>query len=933
MRREEGTPGTPGTPGAAEATSSVEDAPALEAIERGSWLKPGASFARYTVLERIGEGGMGVVYKAYDPVLDRAVALKLLIHTGAPERLLLEAQALARLSHPNVLVVYEAGVAGVAGVPFLAMEHVEGQSLHAWERVSPRGRDEILAMYHGAGLGLAAAHRAGLVHRDFKPHNVLVGVDGRPRVADFGIARDSEDADASNGRRALDDTLSLPGRIVGTPAYMAPEQARGQRADAASDQYSFCVALYEGLCGIRPADDASRSRAAQLPAALRRALERGLEEEPARRHASMEALLDALYRERGRRRLAALSALAVVPALVIGAMVARPAEEREPPCRTGAARVATLWSQERRQAVAARFATSRLPFARDAGERVGTRLDAYAAELAVAHDDACAATHVHHEQSETMLDLRMACLDRRRSGLARARDLLLHADDEVVLNAVRVVDELPGVDACGDRDALASRMPRPRGPEARARVRAVEELLAEAKVLNDAGKFRIALPKLEAAVAAARGAGWAPVLAEALVLAGRVRTRVDAYEASVHAYREALDIAEAASDDHQRFWTLLRLIDTEGYYLERQEASAEHERRARAILARLGNPPPLRAELLAALANVELRFGRLDVARRHAEEMHGLNRTFLPPEDPRFARSLRTLGRVAEAQGQTEVALSYLRPAAEIMERHLGPDHPDLGYYLHNLGNVLTTRGDYEESLVAHRRAYDSAVAAFGEWNGGAARTLGNMGQTLATLGRFEEALDAQLRTLAVHERVSGPDSLIAADQRASIATLLVDAGRAGDARTYAERAVTSYRSRPGNPGIAYALAVLARVRAATGARRDALALLDEGERIVVRLEGRRSFRLTELLLVRGELLGAAGVRDVEEALTLVTLGQRAAPVRAEIMMTLAELLWRRARGGDRARAALLAAEALPLTPRVLRGRVEQWMAQHPLAP
>jgi len=221
---------------------------------------------RFTVLARLGEGGMGVVYTAYDDQLGRKVAVKLLRGDGrhdlvARARLLREAQAMARLSHANIVAVHEVGATEDQQV-FIAMEFVRGETLDAWLKGQVHGWREILGEFIAAGRGLAAAHRAGLIHRDFKPHNVIVGEDGIVKVLDFGLARASERAEDAADRveapaakeRLLDVALTHAGAVMGTPAYMAPEQHEGRPATARSDQFSFCVSLYEGLYGRHPFD-------------------------------------------------------------------------------------------------------------------------------------------------------------------------------------------------------------------------------------------------------------------------------------------------------------------------------------------------------------------------------------------------------------------------------------------------------------------------------------------------------------------------------------------------------------------------------------------------------------------------------------------------------------------------------------------------------
>jgi len=337
---------------------------------------------RYALLRRLGAGGMGVVYSAYDEELDRKVALKLVaadrLGAATVARVRREAQALARLSHPNVVHVYEVGEA--EGHAFVAMEFVAGQTLRAYQEGPDRSVEEILGAYAQAGRGLAAAHAAGLIHRDFKPENALVGDDGRVRVVDFGLARffghsggeaasarpeAGLEGQALAGHEALaehDDMsngscrLTASGALVGTPAYMSPEQLRGGEAEARSDLFSFCAALYEAIYGSRPfagADVAALRGAIEggmiaapvherhLPAPLQDALMRGLAADPADRWPDMEALLGALGRSKPERRGLAIVVLVLVLVLVAaGLLVAWALGER--------ARQATLDREQRR---------------------------------------------------------------------------------------------------------------------------------------------------------------------------------------------------------------------------------------------------------------------------------------------------------------------------------------------------------------------------------------------------------------------------------------------------------------------------------------------------------------------------------------------------------------------------------------------------------
>ncbi|MCA9537559.1 MAG: protein kinase [Myxococcales bacterium] len=308
---------------------------------------------RFTLLDELGRGGMGAVFAAYDEQLDRRVAIKMLrglfVRDEDARRFEREAQAMARLSHPNVAQIYDSG--HHEGHPYLAIEFVRGRTLADWQAERPRSWREVVAVYAQVGAGLAAAHAAGLLHRDFKPHNVLIGDDGRARIIDFGLARTMGEAAAETGRPALqvelddgptrlDTPLTADGALMGTPGYMPPEQLRGRPFDAAGDQFAFCVALYESLYGQPPFERASLVRLltameadavappppSNAPPWLRALVLRGLRAKPAERFPSMDALLAELNRadrdaDPGLARVPRLVLLVVYASLAIGVSV------------------------------------------------------------------------------------------------------------------------------------------------------------------------------------------------------------------------------------------------------------------------------------------------------------------------------------------------------------------------------------------------------------------------------------------------------------------------------------------------------------------------------------------------------------------------------------------------------------------------------------
>ncbi|MEZ4427144.1 MAG: serine/threonine-protein kinase, partial [Nannocystaceae bacterium] len=446
---------------------------------------------RYTIIRRIGAGGMGQVYAAYDEQLDRKIAVKVLgrdLSRGVEwnARLVREAQVMARLSHPNVVTVHEIGE--YDGQLFIAMEFVAGVTLEAWLAAAPRSWRAIIAAFIDAGRGLQAAHDAGIIHRDFKANNAMIGDDGRARVLDFGIAgpgdaRPGDDALSLNPNTpsALRSALTVDGALLGTPIYMSPEQLSGAAVGAASDQFNFCVALYRALYATHPfvsepfsfsalrinviggrLREPPRSRG--VPGWVFAALRRGLEVRPDDRFASMNQLIAALTRDPGRRlrRILALAVFAGLAGLAGFAARAglRPTEVN---CDGGEQSMAALWSPQQRGVIGASFRATGLVFADAVLTTVAADLDAYTASWAEMHRDACAA-HRDGEQSGALLDKRMACLERRRQALGSAVNLLAAPDEEVVQGAVRLVSELPRISHCGDVVALAAEVPPPDDP-------------------------------------------------------------------------------------------------------------------------------------------------------------------------------------------------------------------------------------------------------------------------------------------------------------------------------------------------------------------------------------------------------------------------------------------------------------------------------------
>ncbi len=579
-------------------------------------LVRGATIGRYIVVGLVGRGGMGDVYAAYDPELDRKVAVKLVRRqpdkrisaSDGRSRLLREAQAIAKLSHPNVVVVYDVGTFE-DGV-FIAMEFIDGHTVGYWLQQAPRTWQEILAIFQAAGRGLAAAHRAGMVHRDFKPDNVMVTRDGEVRVMDFGLASledgnkpaagwatraaaaTLEDADpdatiqlrppsaersgaaiSGSTEPLLDSKLTDSGVMLGTPAYMAPEQFAGKITSARSDQFSLCVSLYESLYGQRPfagktvAELATAvsagavlepPRETKVPGWLRRTILRGLQRDPAARYATVEDLLTALSHDpaRIRRRWltaagAALMTSALVAATVLGW---RTSQSGANLCARGADKLVGLWEGSdspdtaRKKDIGHAFSEVGVTYASTSFTRVQQILDRYVDAWKASYRQTCEATHVRGEQSAEVLDLRMSCLSERLGRVKALTDVFAQASPKVVENSVSAASALPALDRCDDVKLLRSITPVPDDPAVRARLEVLRRDLAHVRVLGDSGQCKAAAEAGRKLTTEAKAIGYAPLEAESLNALGQSAAECLSADDAILILRQSI-LAAASSHD------------------------------------------------------------------------------------------------------------------------------------------------------------------------------------------------------------------------------------------------------------------------------------------------------------------------------------------------------------------------------------------------
>jgi tetratricopeptide (TPR) repeat protein len=773
-------------------------------------LRKGAVIGRYLVLGLVGRGGMGEVYAAYDPELDRKVAVKLLCGQSsdaqARVRLLREAQAIAKLSHPNVVVVFDVGT--FRDSVFIAMEFVEGNTVGYWLQAAPRSRVDILKVFKAAGAGLVAAHAAGMVHRDFKPDNVMVGRDGQVRVMDFGLARrlgadpeppmqtdsgsfkvaDLSEADAeadvdataklgaggsdlsgvsSSSGRYLEQKLTQTGAMLGTPAYMAPEQFAGTSTDARTDQFSFCVALYEALYGHRPFEGDTvvalmanvvsgtvrdAPAGTEVPARLRRVLLRGLEVDPANRFSSMGDLLAELESDGPKHRLGALSAAAAVAsvaALVLGGR--HFSNARVEMCAGADARLAGIWERApgtpRKEAIRATFEAK----AKGDGARlfagVSGLLDQFVGRWATMYRDNCEATHVRGEQSAEALDLRMACLGQRLAGVKALTDIFAAADASVIENAANAAGALPNLEACADVEMLRSVVRPPSDAATQVRVDAVRADVARARALGDAGQCAPAIAASGAALSSAKALGYPPLVAEAYYVNGRAGNFCGDGAPAIESLEEAIYAAESAHHDevavNAASYAALMYSDR----LRDTKAARRWLRYADSILGRLPGHPILEAYTIQAWG-----------ATKQAE------------------------GKYAEAVRDQERALALL-------EQSMGSFHPDAAITAMNLGNALHDLGRDADAEPNGRRAVETFERLVGPEGAQVAIALYDWGEALAGLRRNADARQATERAIAIW-RQRGASPFYIALARLDLARLELVENRAGEARKLIEDVV-----------------------------------------------------------------------------------------------------------------------------------------------
>ncbi len=955
---------TPGLP-TASSTALEDEAPA-------SGLAPATLLAdRYVVIERVGEGGMGQVWRAFDVKLERAVALKFVRQGGsssrAEARIVREARAMARLAHPNVLPVFD--VIESEGVTFIVMELVNGSTLREWMLQRGHGLREILAVFAAAARGLHAAHEAGFVHRDFKPANVLLAdpqsapAYARVRVMDFGLAREESSGarmpERIAGSRVADlgpQALTVVGEVMGTPAYMAPEQRVGGAVDARSDQYSFCVSLFEAVLGHRPRTPedpcAGLDEEASVPSWLRALLRRGLDPDPARRHPSMAQLAALLEARAQPRRTVVVVASAIAAALGVAAIIwsvraRNDAEAVRARCAEEGAAIAEVWSDAQRGAVLASLGATDVVYASELFGRVAPWIDRWADEWSSLRAQVCVAATIEGASAVPTVPA-IECLEERKHELAALVEQLAHADAGAAAQAVSAAAGLPALAPCMDAQALALRPELPSDPEARASVLRLRGELAGATALLDAGHHVEAFARADRLVEQARALGDAPLVA--LALATRAHLGHEAGDAAeVEALLvDAFHTARAAHADDVAADVAVDLVFVTGRRRSDFDEGVLWGELATTLLERIaGADDPRWSALHTNLGLVLLARGSEDEALVHMQQAVAITERAMGSTHPWLATPLNNLGLAFANRGDTKAAITQFERSIAITESNLGPEHPEVAMTLHNLGDM------YIDDDPAEGRSYNERALAIWERtlepdHPNVAMALNSIAHARLNEGDSDGAIADFERAMTIWRSRLGPDDPAVASGLNNLGAVYHTRGEHERAAPYYAEAL-ALRERildPLHDDIASTLSNFARLRLAQGRNDEAAELAARALAIFERRSGAAPAQLARALRLVGEIALARGdareaVARLERARALEAELDTSATDRGQTEFALARALWEggaarerqpwdpaeRARALDLARSALALRQGEPKA----RAKIEAWLREHTL--
>ncbi len=862
---------------------------------------PPARIGRYLIVDELGRGGMGVVYAAYDPELDRKVAIKLLhgdrSDPAAQARLVREAQAMARLSHPHVVHVHDVGTTAEDSV-FVAMEYIEGQTLGEWLEAAPRSSEEVLEIFRQAGEGLAAAHAVDLIHRDFKPDNVLLGEDLQAKISDFGLARAAAIGETAEGmgdeeppprtepelrvgtlRESQEGVdLTRTGTILGTPAYMSPEQHLGERANAQSDQYSLCVALYEALYGRRPFEGKTLGelRLKVLGGALGEApntpgvprwifpiLARGLHPEPESRWPSISALLAALSRDpnRARRRwVLGVVLLTTVALALFGLQHRRSAVAREAmdQCAAPERTLAEFWEAERPLVRAALLTTGDRNRERKA-DLVDGALDDFVSRWRASQRDMCDAALVDETLRDDMLDLRQRCLGRHRSGVEIVVTLFKDADEALLEHTDDLLSTLPKPDRCADLGYLARIDIDDAEASIRDEVEALRRRLFRVQAEINAARYKEASARIEPMLEEAKSLGSRTLIAQLGIAHGRLAAESGDVEGALQSYLKALHDALSVGAEHLAAEAANHLTYHTGYY-QGQHAEGLRWGQVAAGLVERVDDPELRRQHLNYMGALQSLDGRYTEALATFDEAQALAKTFGTKTHDQAALATNR-GIILSSLGRREEARAAHQEALGLLIDDYGEDHPDVALTCNSLGTVYLYSGDLPRARELFERARGIQEQALDANHPLLAITLVNLASVYSEQGDPQRGLEAGRRAMTILEAAGlGKDHIFAGYAELTIGDALQ---RSGDpaALAHLERSVALLETNAGEMHVHVGLPLLslAEIAIAEGDLERTSALIDRASTLLSTSKEVSDAEFARVDTVRAQLLAGRG--------------------------------------------------------------------------
>ncbi len=864
---------------------------------------------RYEVLRKLGSGGMGVVYLALDPELDRQVAIKLLRRRDREEhsedielRLRNEARAMARVNHTHVVHVHDVG--RYREQLFIAMEYVEGSTLTRWLEHT-RSWSECLRVFIDAGEGLAAAHEAELVHRDFKPDNVLLGDHGVVKVTDFGIAvaMDPWGTTAELSPSQTDESSSPS--IVGTLRYMSPEQLRGEPLDARSDQFSFCVAFYEALAGHHPfpnkhpgalltaimaSDLRSIAPEHGVPRWVLTAIERGMAPDPEQRWPSMRSLLDQLRDDPAvkRRRWILGSTAAVglaVGAFIIGREATRRAEpdpaeiQREEARRTAACveegnQIDAQWNAEARARLHEGLASVDVSYAKDTADAVLPYFNAQAEAIRGAQTEACIDARVRQVWDEELYQRATWCLGERRLELESLASELAEADEQSMRKAVTAAAALVETQSCRDPHRL---LLAPAPPDDLAAVSDVRRRLSSATAQMSAGRYDVALATATEALEAAEAIAWPVLVASARYHYGNALSHTGDFTGAEAALEQGYFEAARAGAVELQASIALSLVFKVGDRNGRHDDGLLWGKHAAIALDALHEPEDglRRATLDGQLGVVHGLAGDLAEATRLQQRTLTHLEALLGRDHPGLIRTLNNLANVRASAGALEESGVLYERALALETTSLGAEHPQVAITLNNLSALYKRQGAYPEAIEAIERAIAILEQALGPEHSAVAGALTNLGNVYLETGDYALALATFKRARTIFEDALGEDHELFGRVLNNLAVAHDHIGEYERAVVLSERALAIREATLGSehPEVAMTLFNLAATRWRLGEHEEASRLFERSLEIREKALGPGHADVASSLIGLAHILRATDERERARALYERALG------------------------------------------------------------